>query len=156
MVNPFKYRSNPIKVNSNPFVKFIKEFTKTDLKEIKAIAERPDFKGILKTDVEEDGRFILIQDKSLYLINPNYKETGALRITLDDLSYNDYGILYFSLNENEEDLEYDIEISYNSKKELYAIIYEIDSINDNTKVKELFITFEKVSVMLGRAYGDGN
>ena len=40
--------------------------------------------------------------------------------------------------------------------ELLTSLYEIDSMNDGAKVKEMFIAFEKFGVMLGRAYGDGN
>lgn len=147
MVNPLKYR----KINRNPFVKYLKEFTKEDLATFIAMK---DFKGHFSKDLE-DGRRVIIQKDGLYLVNKKYEDTGVFRIALDDLSYND-GTLYFRPDDNEEDLEYGIAMSYASKNELYSLINEIDSMNDGAKVKELFIAFEKFGVMLGRAYGDGN
>lgn len=147
MVNPLKH----MKINRNPFVKFLKKFTKEDLATFIAMK---DFKGTFCTDLE-DGRRIIIQKDGLYLVNKEYEDTGVFRISLDDLSHND-GTLYFRPDDNEKDLEYGMAIYYTSKNELYSLINEIDSINDGAKVKELFIKFEKVGIMLGRAYGDGN
>ena len=144
MVNPIKH----MKINRNPFVKYLKEFEKEHLPIFKEVIPT-DFKGHFRKDLE-DGRYVIIEHNSLFLVNPIYSSTGVFRIDFEDLPYND-GTLYFRPDENEKDLHYDLAMSYTSKNMLYELINEIDSINDRTKVKELFMTFEKVPVMLGRA-----
>lgn len=134
MVNILKHR----KINKNPFVKYLKNFNENEgfIKALEGTSGRIEhFLG--------NGRSIRIEEDSLFLINYEYYSLGCFKIPIEELKYTS-GNFYFITNANDSDLKTDVGIFFSSKKELYEVINEIDSIENESKLKELLLIFQEI------------
>ena len=137
MVNVFKHR----KINKNPFVKFLKKFYENDSK---AILELKETEGRLEHFIG-NGRSIIIENGFLYLVNYEYYSLGCFKLPIEELTYTS-GNIYFNVNPEDPLLEHDFKIFFSSKKEVYKLISEFDSINNEHKFKELLLVMQEVGL----------
>ena len=140
MVNILKHR----KINKNPFVKFLKDFNKKDLEtEETLLIEEENRTGCLNLNGKSiitlgNGRAVYINEDSLFLINKVYYPFGCFKIPIEELDYTS-GDIYFITNTVDSSFKYDFQIFFSSKKELYELIAEFDSIGKGNKFKELIL-----------------
>ena len=147
MVNILKHR----KINKNPFVKYLKNFNKKDLETEKTLlTEEGNVKGCLNLNGRSvitlgNGRAIFIDENSLYLINKKYYPFGCFKIPIEELDYSS-GNIYFITNTVDSSFKYDFQIFFSSKKELYELIAEFDSIGTGNKVKEIILAMHEAGL----------
>lgn len=138
MVNILKHR----KINKNPFVKYLKEFYENDLSSIKELSAT---EGRLEHFLG-NGRSIIIENGFFYLVNYEYYSLGCFKIPIEELTYSS-GDIYFIVNtEDNKDLKGSFTIFYSSKKELYKLIAEFDSITNEHKFKELLLLMQQAGL----------
>lgn len=144
MVNVLKHR----KISKNPFVKFLKDFLNYDEETIKDIRIASESEGFLSLDLDEE-RTVVINDSSIYLINSNYSSLGCIEIPIDELRY-DQGNLHFIIDSTDSDLKFNMNIFFDSKKVLYEVINEFDSIRNESEFKELLLIFQDIGIRRNR------
>ena len=146
MVNILKHR----KINKNPFVKYLKNFNKNDLEtktEPSATEGKLEYclgngRSISCLDNE---RTVIADEGSLYLINKEYYPLGCFKIPIEELDYTS-GNIYFITNTTDSSFKQDFQIFFSSKKELYKLIAEFDSIRNGTTFKELLLVMQEVGL----------
>ena len=147
MVNILKHR----KINKNPFVEFLKDFNKKDLEtEETLLIDEENRKGFLNFNGRSvitlgNGRAIFIDENSLYLINKKYYPFGCFKIPIEELDYTS-GNIYFITNTVDSSFKYDFQIFFSSKKKLYEIIAEFDSIQKGKDFKEMILTMHEAGL----------
>lgn len=147
MVNILKHRE----INKNPFVKFLKDFNKKDLEtEETLLIEEKNRKGVLNLNGRSiitlgNGRAIFIEEDSLFLINKEYYPVGCFKIPIEELDYTS-GNIYFIANTVDSSFKYDFQLFFSSKKELYEIIAEFDSIHKGNIFKEMILTMHEAGL----------
>ena len=147
MVNILKHR----KINKNPFVKFLKDFNKKDLEtEETLLIDGGNRKGCLNLNGQGiitlgNGRAVYIKEDSLFLINKVYYPFGCFKIPIEELDYTS-GNIYFITNTVDSSFNYDFQIFFSSKKELYELIAEFDSIGKGNKVKEIILAMHEAGL----------
>ena len=147
MVNVFKHR----KINKNPFVKFLKDFNKKDLETEKPLLiEEGNVKGCLNLNGRsiitlDNERAVFIKKDSLFLINKVYYPFGCFKIPIEELDYTS-GNIYFITNTVDSSFKYDFQLFFSSKKELYELIAEFDSIRKGNKVKEIILAMHEAGL----------
>ncbi|MBR3348303.1 MAG: hypothetical protein IKG36_02710 [Mycoplasmataceae bacterium] len=137
MVNILKHR----KINKNPFVKFLKDFYENEAGSIKELSQT---EGRLEHFLG-NGRSIIIENGFLSLVNYEYYSLGCFTLPIEELTYSS-GNIYFNVNPEDPTLKHDFQIFYSSKEEVYKLVAEFDSINNEHKFKEFLLLMQEVGL----------
>lgn len=134
MVNIFKHGS----FNKNPFVKHLKEFSdypEDMIEEIKRVSDHGSLMRILDKE-----RKIVIQEGSIFLVNSKFSSVRFFEVPIEDFNYNS-GNFYIILDHEEQD----IAIFFSSKKELYQMVNEFDSLKES-EMKTVLSVFKELGI----------
>ena len=144
MVNIFKHGS----INKNPFVKHLKEFSdypKDMIEEIKKVSDH----GVLERKLDKE-RKIVINEGSIFLVNSKFSSLGVFKVPIEDFNYNSGNAFFIIDSDNDSDLKYNIGIFFSSKKELYEVINEFDSLENESELKKVLLVFHEIGIRNNR------
>ena len=138
MVNILKNR----KINKNPFVKYLKEFFKTE--NTSTLKELSGMEGIIEHYLG-NGRTVIFNNGSLMLVNDNYSSLGYFEVPIEDLTYNS-GNIYFIIQAENIEVKF-IKMFFTSIPQVYNIINKFDSVKEESELRSLFVNMDNLGLL---------
>ena len=138
MVNILKNR----KINKNPFVKYLKEFFKTE--NTSTLKELSGMEGIIEHYLG-NGRTVIFNNGSLMLVNDNYSSLGYFEVPIEDLTYNS-GNIYFIIQAENIEVKF-IKMFFTSIPQVYNIINKFDSVKEESELRSIFVNMDNLGLL---------
>ena len=138
MANILKNR----KINKNPFVKYLKEFFKTE--NTSTLKELSGMEGIIEHYLG-NGRTVVFNNGSLMLVNDNYSSLGYFEVPIEDLTYNS-GNIYFIIQAENIEVKF-IKMFFTSIPQVYNIINKFDSVKEESELRSLFVNMDNLGLL---------